>query len=243
VPWFIHGIHGSRGRAAARRQQVKCQQTLDQRNVKELYLLQNAPKNGHRPILHKYRMSFSGDAILPTAELQIIDVQTKSIQLVLTDSLLSPYLSPIELNWVWWSLDNKKIYFIREYRGVKEFTFCEIDAKNGEVEELISEKTESSYVEPSSIAPWKPQILNLEDKKQIIWLSERDGYAHLYLFDQEAKQLTHQITKGEWSVRDVYFYDYQNDWLYYSGCAYDKLKVLILSKYLDVILMAAQCNA
>ena len=73
---------------------------LDQRRVRPLYLLQNSPSKGHRPIAHKYKMSFSGDANLPLAELTIIDVKTKNILTVQVEPLLSPYLTPLEFQWV-----------------------------------------------------------------------------------------------------------------------------------------------
>ena len=40
----------------------------------------------------------------------------------------------------------------------------------------------------------------LEDGKHFIWLSERDGYAHLYRYAMDGT-LVNRITKGEWSLR------------------------------------------
>src|SRR6185295_13449232 len=37
----------------------------------------------------------------------------------------------------------------------------------------------------------------------IIWMSERDGWNHLYLIDPETGQVKNQITKGNWVVRGV----------------------------------------
>lgn len=195
---------------------------LDQRHVTDLYLLQNVPKDSFRPKLHKYKMSFSGDKIQPLAELQIIDIESKAIIPVKTDALLSPYLTAIEFEWVWWGRDSESIYFLRETRGSKEIILSSIDSQSGHVEELICEKAEFSYVEPSAIAPWKPQVIILKNRFEIIWLSERDGYAHLYLFDLKQKKFKSQITEGEWCVREVHFYDEEDDWLYFSASGYYK---------------------
>jgi dipeptidyl aminopeptidase/acylaminoacyl peptidase len=43
----------------------------------------------------------------------------------------------------------------------------------------------------------------LDDTGEIIWMSERDGWNHLYLYDAKAGQVKNQITKGEWVVRGV----------------------------------------
>jgi dipeptidyl aminopeptidase/acylaminoacyl peptidase len=43
----------------------------------------------------------------------------------------------------------------------------------------------------------------LDDTGEIIWMSERDGWNHLYLYDAKAGVVKNQITKGEWVVRGV----------------------------------------
>ncbi|MFT5500421.1 MAG: dipeptidyl-peptidase-4 [Woeseiaceae bacterium] len=40
----------------------------------------------------------------------------------------------------------------------------------------------------------------LADNEHFIWRSERDGYAHLYLYDMEG-ELVHQVTSGKWALR------------------------------------------
>lgn len=49
-----------------------------------------------------------------------------------------------------------------------------------------------------------------------IWLSERDGYNHLYLYDQEGN-LMNRITKGPWEVTKFYGYDQNEDKIYYQS--------------------------
>jgi hypothetical protein len=43
----------------------------------------------------------------------------------------------------------------------------------------------------------------LDDTTEIIWMSERDGWNHLYLFDAQTGLVKNQITKGQWVVRGV----------------------------------------
>jgi dipeptidyl-peptidase 4 len=195
---------------------------LDQSKVKNLYLLEHAPKESQRPKIHTYRMSFSGDENLPLAELLIIDVDTKTIIPVNIDPLLAPYLTPIEFKWVWWDEHCQKAFFIKETRGAKELQLYEVDAKTGNTKLLLIEKAEKTYVEPSPHAPWSPQAIVLEDRQQIIWLSERNGYAHLYLFAKSTNNPMHNITTGDWCVRDLLFYDKKLDLLYFTACGYDK---------------------
>ncbi len=44
---------------------------------------------------------------------------------------------------------------------------------------------------------------DLNDGKEIIWASERDGWEHLYLYDGVTGKVKNQITKGDWLVRNV----------------------------------------
>src|SRR5690606_4166548 len=48
---------------------------------------------------------------------------------------------------------------------------------------------------------------DLQETKEIIWASERDGWNHLYLFDGTTGKLKKQITKGQWVVRKVVHVD------------------------------------
>jgi len=43
----------------------------------------------------------------------------------------------------------------------------------------------------------------VQDGKEIIWASERDGWNHLYLYDGATGTVKNQITKGSWKVRGV----------------------------------------
>ncbi|BFT31479.1 S9 family peptidase [Alteromonas sp. D210916BOD_24] len=56
----------------------------------------------------------------------------------------------------------------------------------------------------------------LKDKGQFIWASERDGFKHLYLFNDNG-QLIKQLTHGEWVVDSVEAIDMANNRLYFSG--------------------------
>jgi dipeptidyl aminopeptidase/acylaminoacyl peptidase len=43
----------------------------------------------------------------------------------------------------------------------------------------------------------------LDDSGELIWMSERDGWAHLYLYDVASGAVKNQITRGNWVVREV----------------------------------------
>src|SRR6185369_2926088 len=45
--------------------------------------------------------------------------------------------------------------------------------------------------------------LDINDGREIVWMSERDGWNHLYLYDGVSGRVKQQITRGQWVVRGV----------------------------------------
>lgn len=189
---------------------------LDQRSVKVLTLLQNAPDNGHRPVSHDYRMSFSGDQDVPMVTLLVGHVDGKALTPLMTPPIPAPYLTPLEYGTIWWGECSNKLYFLREERGSKLLSLCVADVISGNTKTLIVESSET-YIEPSSRFLWKPQVHISETKQCIIWYSEKSGYPHLYLHSLENGSELHQITMGNWGVRKLHVYDGESDWLYFSA--------------------------
>lgn len=66
----------------------------------------------------------------------------------------------------------------------------------------------------------------LEETERFIWASERDGFEHLYLYENDGT-LVRQITRGDWALRAsggvfwlrqaVAHIDEQGDWIYFTA--------------------------
>ena len=86
-----------------------------------------------------------------------------------------------------------KIYFNTISRDRKKLDICVADIATGEVTVLIEERF-NSYIES------KPLVL-FNDEQEILHWSERDGWAHFYLYDAKGN-LKQQVTKGSFHVDD-----------------------------------------
>ncbi|MDT0620030.1 S9 family peptidase [Croceitalea vernalis] len=84
----------------------------------------------------------------------------------------------------------------------------EINATDNSVKTLVEEKDEA-YVDIHD------NLTFLADDS-FIWTSEKDGYNHIYLHDQDGN-LMNQITKGDWEVTNYYGYDQKEDRVYYQS--------------------------
>ncbi len=87
---------------------------------------------------------------------------------------------------------------------------------NNNVKPLSGLDTKVIYTEESStyIDGSDEKITFLNDNKHFIWLSDKDGFNHLYLFDLEGKEIK-QLTKGNWDVIDFLGVNEINQTLYY----------------------------
>ena len=57
----------------------------------------------------------------------------------------------------------------------------------------------------------------IKDGKQLLWMSERDNWNHLYLYDVQKSKVIRQITKGEWFVRGIQRVDEEKGEIYFSA--------------------------
>ncbi|WP_334016053.1 S9 family peptidase [Alteromonas sp. S167] len=119
--------------------------------------------------------------------------------------------------------ENKDIYFARGKWMPNSTTFTyQWQTRNQQTLELRAFDTTSNtqtvlLTETSNT--WvnlHNDLYFLKDKGQFIWASERDGFKHLYLFDDSGK-LVKQLTKGNWVVDDVEAIDVTNNRLFFSG--------------------------
>jgi len=110
---------------------------------------------------------------------------------------------------VWWK-DDRGFTFEYNERGHQVYRVIEVDAQSGAARTLIEERSKTfiyyNLLGPGMSAGRRFRH-DVNDGKEIIWASERDGWEHLYLYDGITGQVRKQITKGNWLVRNVDFVD------------------------------------
>jgi dipeptidyl-peptidase 4 len=81
------------------------------------------------------------------------------------------------------------------------------DARTGAVRTLLTEK-DSTWVDPVDDLVW------LNGGRQFTWVSERDGWKHVYAVSRDGKAVR-LISKGNFDVLEVEGIDDKGGWLYY----------------------------
>lgn len=128
------------------------------------------------------------------------------------DSSLFP--NPYELSNFAWRKDGRAFTFEYNQRGHQVYRVIEVDGQTGLARTIINEESPTFFCYSS-----KKFRFDLDDGREIIWMSERDGWNHLYLYDGVTGQVKNQITRGEWVVRSVERVDEANRqvWFLASG--------------------------
>jgi dipeptidyl-peptidase 4 len=176
----------------------------DDRKVLDLSLIDFAPQDGGRPTVFHTRTALPGDPNTTTFRLVIIDVATGRQTAAHYPPVPAVRMndSPMEGNRAWWGADSKSAYFVDVERGEKVAHVVAVDASSGEVRELFSERSDT-YVELGSDVYEPASIRPLPKSNQLIWYSERSGWAHLYLYSLATGKLIRPLTSGDWLVRNI----------------------------------------
>jgi dipeptidyl aminopeptidase/acylaminoacyl peptidase len=111
-----------------------------------------------------------------------------------------------------WRKDSAAVTFEYNQRGHQLYRVIEIDAATGKPRALISEEPKTFFCYSG-----KRFRQDLEETKEIIWMSERGGWNHLYLYDSATGAVKNQITKGDWPVRSVVSVDEKARQIYFSA--------------------------
>ena len=177
----------------------------DTRQVLTLPTVEHVPQDGSiRPKLYHTRIAMKGDKYIPEYRLVAIDVETGCVQTA------NYHQIPISRNsWGfftsnlgWWATDNQHAYFIDLARDYKTVRVIEFDTTSGATR-LLFEETSETQINLMVNGDEFPTLVPLPETNELIWFSERTGWAHLYLYDLKTGALKRQITSGDWVVRDV----------------------------------------
>jgi len=109
-----------------------------------------------------------------------------------------------------WREDSSAVTFEYNQRGHQVFRVIEVNAAAGSARALVNEEVETFFHYSG-----KKFRHDVNDGEEIIWMSERDGWNHLYMYDGASGAVKHRITEGAWPVREVLEVDEENRRIYF----------------------------
>jgi len=164
---------------------------------REVHYIQSSPEDQLQPKHSTLLYNKPGD-VLDVGTPAVFDVQTHNE--IIVDRALFP--NAYNVTPLVWYADGRALTFEYNQRGHQVYRVIEIDAATGATRAIIDERM-PTFFEYSA----KKYRENIADGQEIVWMSERDGWNHLYLYDGRTGKVKNQITKGPWVVRGVDWVD------------------------------------
>jgi len=179
---------------------------------KEVYLIESSPAGGGRAKLHSRPYSLPGDKFT-AYELNLFDANSQK--------QIKPDVDRLELDWqvprLHWKKDQRHFAYEKVDRGHQRFRVIEVDSHTGDIHNLVDEKAET-FIWTAHTENLRLNLVNwLDNTDEIIYVSERDGWRHLYLIDAKEGKAKNQITSGEWVVRGIDYIDEEKRQIWFSA--------------------------
>jgi dipeptidyl aminopeptidase/acylaminoacyl peptidase len=158
-----------------------------------VHLIESTPPEQLQPKLRSHEYLKPGDRI-PVSRPHLFDVAARKE--IPIDGDLCP--NPWSIEEVRWSPDAKRFTFLYNERGHQVLRVVAVDAETGHATPLVEERSKT-FIDYAH-----KRFLHFMDKTgELLWMSERDGWNHLYLIDARTGLVKNQVTRGDWVVRRV----------------------------------------
>jgi dipeptidyl-peptidase-4 len=186
----------------------------DQRKVGDLWVIHST--GNKRPQLETYKYAMPGEKDIPQAELLVFDMQSRQMKKIddhpWKDETMGVYRNPRDRGGFrgfggrggggvndeppisrWLSDKSDELYFFHASRDLHRIDVMVADPATGTVKPVIEERM-NTYQEQQP--PWR--LANGD----LVWWSERDGWAHLYRYAPDGTMKT-RLTSGPWHVDGI----------------------------------------
>ncbi|WP_288370908.1 DPP IV N-terminal domain-containing protein [uncultured Algoriphagus sp.] len=192
----------------------------DQRKVKDLWVIHNT--RDPRPTLETYKYAMPGEKEQPQTELLHYSFESEEMSKLpistFKDQTVSLWSTTPPANTrdddfrpATWLGDLDEFYFAITSRDLKRVDVCRWNIANGEKEVLIEERS-NTYIDFDKL-----ELVG----NDMIWWSERDGWAHLYLYGKDGT-FKRQLTSGPFHVSGVARVDERNRKVYFVANGREK---------------------
>ena len=183
-----------------------------------VHYVESSPEDQVQPKSYERVYAKPGD-VLDLQQPVLFDVEAKREFAI--DNTLFP--NPYRNSRFAWRQDSRAFTFEYNQRGHQVYRVIEVDAATGRARAVISEEPKTFFDYPEASGnqrdSGKKFRYDVDDGREVIWMSERDGWNHLYLYDGVTGRVKRQITKGAWVVRavDSVDTDHRQIWFRASG--------------------------
>lgn len=147
----------------------------------------------------------------PSVRIGVVDVQTGDRVWLDTETPSDSYIPRI-----YWTADPGKLAVVHLSRDQRTLQLFFFDVRSG-VRTLVMEETSTTWIDVMNFFEGVNHLFFFPtDAREFYWVSDRDGYRHLYRYNYDGRQLN-QVTLGEWDVTNIYAFDRRRNLVYYGS--------------------------
>jgi dipeptidyl-peptidase-4 len=169
-------------------------------------LIESSPADQLQPKVHVIPYPKPGDRV--DYHRPILCRVAERMQVTVDDSLFE---NPWSIHDCAWNRDGTAFSVLFNQRGHQLMRVVEID-RNGNARTLIEERART-FIDYSG----KCYLKRLQARNELLWMSERDGWNHLWRYDGRTGRVINQITRGTWVVRSVERVDEQAGLIWFTA--------------------------
>ncbi len=174
---------------------------IDQSPVRTFYMIQETDSLYSQPIALRYPKAGTPN---PVARIGVVGVGGGATTWMDTGSDTEALLARME-----WAESPTEIVIQRTNRIQNRNDVLLADATTGRTRPLFTE-SDAAWVDVHDDFQW------LNDGRQFLWSSERDGWNHLYVYNRDGS-VARQLTRGPWEVTRVMGVDERGGWVYFGA--------------------------
>ncbi len=194
----------------------------DSRNVQDLWVINTIAEP--RPTLETYKYAMPGDENIPQEHVYLFNVDDRTRKEIKTDRFKDQTVSvsyrprlhtqrhQYDVPSIWLG-DNNRFFLTRSSRDLKRIDICSYTLGEDTIVPIIEERL-NTYQEVRPLAA-------VNNGKELVQWSERDGWAHLYLYDDKGN-LKRRLTEGPWHVHQIINVDEPNRRVIFTGMGREK---------------------
>jgi dipeptidyl aminopeptidase/acylaminoacyl peptidase len=157
-----------------------------------IYTVESSPADQVQPKLRTLNYLKPGDRI-DHPRVELFEVEGAK-QIPVKEEL---FANPWSIEDVRWSGDSSRFTFVYNQRGHQALRVISVDAATGAARAIVDEHSDT-FIDYSG-----KYFCQWTGDNELIWMSERDGWNHLWLYDAQAGAAKNQITRGDWVVQNV----------------------------------------
>lgn len=188
--------------------------------IRKLLLISSSPKDQLQPKTEEYDYPKPGDPLPVRIPVLFFIDENRSMEYKVPD-----VEAQFDLNNIRWNQNSTSFSFHFNKRGHQQYVIYAGDIHSDKLRTIVDEQSSTFIFYSTLYTYW------FKNEKELLWISERDGWRHIYLYDALTGKVKKQLTKGEWVVKSVVHVDENKRTILFKGCGMDAGEDPYLEKY------------